>query len=75
MASKPDSTKKEYLTLSAIAKRAGVSRTTVYAHIERGHLKTEQVGFYTVVTEDNAEAFLRRLTKIKLGTRELVVYQ
>jgi excisionase family DNA binding protein len=65
----------EYLTLSQVAERAGVSRATIYAHIERGNLQTKRVGFYTVVTEANAEAFLKRLTKIKLGTRDLVVFQ
>lgn len=67
--------REDYLTLSQIAQRAGVSRATIYAHIERGHLKTKRVGFYTVVTEENADAFLSRLTKIKLGSRELVVFQ
>jgi excisionase family DNA binding protein len=40
--------------------RYGLSRTTVYAEIKRGHLKVTKVGARTLITEEQERAWLER---------------
>lgn len=65
----------DYITLQDLAKKSGVTRTTLYSHIARGHLKAKKVGFFTVVKQDDADAFIKRLHKLTFGGRTVMVYQ
>jgi len=65
----------DYITVKKIAEKAGVSRATIYAHIERGNLTVKKVGFYTVIEAADAIRFLKRLRTIRLGNRDIVIYQ
>lgn len=67
--------KEQYVTPREVAQSAGMSRATIYVHIAKGNLRTKKLGTLTVATREDAQEFLSRLTKIKLGSREVSVFQ
>lgn len=68
-------TDENYITLQDLAKKSGVTRTTLYSHIAKGHLQAKKVGFFTVVKQEDADAFMKRLHRLTFGDRTVTVYQ
>lgn len=65
----------DYITLQDLAVQSGVTRTTLYSHIARGHLKAKKVGYFTVVKQDDADAFVKRLHKLTFKGKTVMVFQ
>ena len=65
----------DYISLKDLAEMSGVTRTTLYKHIEKGHLKAHKVGFFTVVKHADAKAFIKRLHPLTFSGRTVMVYQ
>ena len=49
-------------SVQGFMKRWGLSRTTVYAEINRGNLKVTKVGARTLITEEQESAWLNNKT-------------
>jgi excisionase family DNA binding protein len=49
------------MTIIAFGRRYGIGRTTIYEEIKSGRLRAKKIGRRTVITEDDAEEWLRRL--------------
>lgn len=65
----------DYITLQELAEKSEVSRTTLYKHIERGHLKAKKIGYFTVVKNTDAESFIKRLHRLEFNGKTVLVYQ
>ncbi len=53
-------------SIEEFCRRFGIGRTTVYEELKRGRLRARKIGRRTIVTEDDAEAWLRRLPFVKM---------
>jgi len=49
------------MSLPQFCERYGPGRTTAYLEIQSGRLRARKIGRRTVITEDDAEDWLRRL--------------
>jgi excisionase family DNA binding protein len=56
------------MSIDEFCQRHAVGRTTVYGQIKQGRLLALKVGKRTLITEDDAEDWLRRLPVIEAGT-------
>ncbi len=65
----------DYITLQELSEQAQVSRTTLYKHIERGHLKAKKIGYFTVVKNTDADSFIKRLHRLEFNGKTVMVYQ
>lgn len=50
-------------TISELATETGLSRTTIYAEAKANRLRITKVGRRSIVTDDDARAWLRRLAE------------
>jgi excisionase family DNA binding protein len=55
------------MSIDEFNQRHAVGRTTVYGQIKQGRLLALKVGKRTLITEDDAEDWLRRLPLIEAG--------
>jgi excisionase family DNA binding protein len=65
----------DYLTLAEVAGETGISRTTLYTHIQKGRLRANKLGFFTVVHKDAVAEFKTHLRKLTFGERVITIYQ
>jgi excisionase family DNA binding protein len=56
------------MSIDDFCQRYGIGRTTAYEEIKQARLRGLKVGRRTVITEDDAEAWLRRLPAIEMGS-------
>ena len=56
------------MSVGQFCQHYGIGRTTAYEEIKRGRLRGLKVGKRTLITEDNAEDWLRRLPAIETGS-------
>jgi excisionase family DNA binding protein len=49
------------MSVAEFCERYGPGRTTAYQEIQAGRLRARKVGRRTIITEDDAEEWLRRL--------------
>jgi excisionase family DNA binding protein len=56
------------MSIGEFCQHYGIGRTTAYEEIKRGRLRGLKVGKRTLITEDNAEDWLRRLPAIETGS-------
>jgi excisionase family DNA binding protein len=56
------------MTIGEFCQRYAVGRTTIYGEIKRGRLRALKVGKRTLITEDDAEDWLRRLPALETGS-------
>jgi hypothetical protein len=52
-------------SIEQFCRRYGVGRTKAYEELKLGRLHARKIGRRTVITEDDAEAWLRRLPRMK----------
>jgi excisionase family DNA binding protein len=52
-------------SIEEFCRRYGVGRTKAYEEIKLGRLQARKIGRRTVILEDDAEAWLRRLPRMK----------
>jgi excisionase family DNA binding protein len=52
---------KRAFSIEEFCRRFGIGRTRAYEELKFGRLRARKVGRRTVITEDDAEAWLRRL--------------
>jgi excisionase family DNA binding protein len=52
-------------SIKEFCRRFGVGRTTVYEEIKLGRLRARKIGRRTIILEDDAEEWLRRLPLMK----------
>jgi excisionase family DNA binding protein len=57
--------------INEFCRRYGIGRTTAYDEIKAGRLRRRKVGKRSLITEDDAEAWLKDLPTITPLTREL----
>ena len=55
------------MSIDEFCQRYGVGRTSAYEEIKQGRLRGLKVGRRTIITEDDAEAWLRRLPVLETG--------
>jgi len=60
---------KRAFSIEEFCRRFGIGRTKVYEELKRGRLRARKIGRRTIVTEDDAEAWLRRLPLVKMADR------
>jgi excisionase family DNA binding protein len=51
-------------SVEAFCQRFGIGRTSAYQEIREGRLRARKIGRRTIITEDDAEDWLRRLPVI-----------
>jgi excisionase family DNA binding protein len=56
------------MSIDQFCQRYAVGRTTVYGEIKQGRLRGLKVGKRTIITENDAEDWLRRLPMVKTGS-------
>jgi excisionase family DNA binding protein len=56
------------MSIGEFCQHYGIGRTTAYEEIKRGRLRGLKVGKRTLITEENAEDWLRRLPAIETGS-------
>jgi excisionase family DNA binding protein len=56
---------KRAFSIEEFCRRFGVGRTKVYEELRRGRLRARKIGRRTIITEDDAEGWLRRLPLMK----------
>jgi excisionase family DNA binding protein len=52
-------------SIEQFCKRYGVGRTKAYEELKLGRLQARKIGRHTIIPEDDAEAWLRRLPRMK----------
>jgi hypothetical protein len=57
------------MNIAQFCQRYGIGRTTAYAEIKQKRLRGRKIGKRTIITEDDAEDWLRRLPVIEGGAR------
>jgi excisionase family DNA binding protein len=62
------SMKQRAMSVADFCGRYGIGRTTVYEEIKQKRLRARKVGKRTIIIEDDAEAWLRRLPVIEPGS-------
>jgi excisionase family DNA binding protein len=55
------------MSISEFCQRYGIGRTTVYEEIKHRRLRARKVGKRTLIAEDDAEGWLRRLPIVETG--------
>ena len=60
-------TRRRAMSINEFCQYYGIGRTTAYAEIRQGRLRGRKIGKRTIVTEDDAEAWLRLLPVIEPG--------
>jgi excisionase family DNA binding protein len=55
------------MSIGEFCQRYGIGRTTAYAEIKQRRLRGRKIGKRTIITEDDAEDWLRRLPVIEPG--------
>jgi excisionase family DNA binding protein len=55
------------MSIGDFCQRYGIGRTSVYEEIKQGRLRGLKVGRRTIITEDDAEAWLQRLPVLETG--------
>jgi excisionase family DNA binding protein len=58
------------MSIDAFSERYGPGRTKVYEEIKAGRLRARKVGTRTIITEDDAEDWLRSLPVIEAVQHE-----
>jgi excisionase family DNA binding protein len=58
------------MTIDEFCKRYGPGRTTAYQEIKSGRLRGRKIGKRTIITEDDAEDWLRHLPTIASNSPE-----
>jgi excisionase family DNA binding protein len=58
------------LSIALFCERYGVGRTTAYQEIKSGRLRGRKIGRRTIITEDDAEEWLRQLPAIASNSSE-----
>jgi excisionase family DNA binding protein len=53
------------MSIAEFCERYGIGRTTAYQEIGSGRLRGRKIGKRTIITEDDAEDWLRRLPVIE----------
>jgi excisionase family DNA binding protein len=55
------------MSIDGFAQRYGIGRTTAYEEIKQKRLRARKVGKRTIITDDDAEAWLQRLPLLETG--------
>jgi excisionase family DNA binding protein len=55
------------MSIDEFCQRYAVGRTTVYEEIKQGRLRARKVRKRTIITDDDAEAWLQRLPVLETG--------
>jgi excisionase family DNA binding protein len=58
------------MSIAQFSERYGLGRTTIYEEIKRGRLRARKCGKRTIITEDDAEDFLRSLPLVTCNTKQ-----
>jgi excisionase family DNA binding protein len=62
-----ESIQQRAISIDAFCHRYGIGRTTAYEEIKQGRLCAVKVGKRTLISEDDAEDWLRRLPALETG--------
>ena len=65
--STPASGPKRAYRIEEFCNRFGVGRTKVYEELKLGRLRGRKIGRRTIIAEDDAESWLRRLPSMKMA--------
>ena len=63
--STPTSGAQRAFSIEQFCRRFGIGRTKVYEELKLGRLRARKIGRRTIIAEDDAESWLRRLPSIK----------
>lgn len=56
------------MSVTEFSVRYGIGRTTTYEELKSGRLRARKIGKRTIISEDDAEAWLRSLPLIEPGS-------
>lgn len=63
----------QYYTMSDVAKRLGMSRQTLYTHVQAGRIKPQRFGRYAVLSESEVLKFAKKLRTVRISGEDRMV--